>query len=65
MSDYMGMEYLRRKLNQKRQRVNLRYKYYDMKNYTRDFGISTPPELRAFNSSLGWYLTNSETIFWQ
>ena len=54
MSDYMGMEYLRRKLNQKRQRVNLRYKYYDMKNYTRDFGISTPPELRAFNSSLGW-----------
>lgn len=54
MSNYMGMEYLRRKLNQKRQRVNLRYKYYDMKNYTRDFGISTPPELRAFNSSLGW-----------
>ena len=54
MSDYMGMEYLRRKLNQKRQRVNLRYKYYDMKNYVRDFGISTPPELRAFNSSLGW-----------
>lgn len=54
MSDYMGMEYLRKKLNQKRQRVNLRYKYYDMKNYTRDFGISTPPELRAFNSSLGW-----------
>jgi len=54
MSDYMGMEYLRRKLNQKRKRVNLRYKYYDMKNYTRDFGISTPPELRAFNSSLGW-----------
>lgn len=54
MSDYMGMEYLRRKLNQKRHRVNLRYKYYDMKNYTRDFGISTPLELRAFNSSLGW-----------
>lgn len=54
MSDYMGMEYLRRKLNQKRQRVNLRYKYYEMKNYVRDFGISTPPELRAFNSSLGW-----------
>ena len=54
MSDYMGMEYLRRKLNQKRQRVNLRYKYYEMKNYVRDFGISTPPELRGVNSSLGW-----------
>lgn len=54
MSDYMGMEYLRKKLNQKRQRVNLRYKYYEMKNYVRDFGISTPPELRGFTSSLGW-----------
>ena len=54
MSDYMGMEYLRRKLNQKRQRVNLRYKYYEMKNYVRDFGISTPPGLRGFTSSLGW-----------
>ena len=54
MSDYMGMEYLRRKLNQKRQRVNLRYKYYEMKNCVRDFGISTPPELRGFTSSLGW-----------
>ena len=54
MSDYMGMEYLRRKLNQKMQRVNLRYKYYEMKNYVRDFGISTPPELRGFTSSLGW-----------
>ena len=54
MSDYMGMENLRRKLNQKRQRVNLRYKYYEMKNYVRDFGISTPPELRGFTSSLGW-----------
>ena len=54
MSDYMGMEYLKRKLNQKRQRVNLRYKYYEMKNYVRDFGISTPPELRGFTSSLGW-----------
>lgn len=54
MRDYMGMEYLRRKLNQKRQRVNLRYKYYEMKNYVRDFGISTPPELRGFTSSLGW-----------
>ena len=25
-----------------------------MKNYVRDFGISTPPELRGFISSLGW-----------
>ena len=35
-------------------RVNLLYKFSDTLNSTRDFGISTPPELRAFNSSLGW-----------
>ena len=54
MDEYMGVGYLRHKLNQKRGRVRLRYKYYEMKNYVRDFGISTPPELRGFTSSLGW-----------
>lgn len=54
MEEYMGIEYLRSQLNQKRTRVRLRYKYYEMKNFVRDFGISTPPELRGFHSSLGW-----------
>jgi len=49
-----GIEYLRRKLNKKRWRVNLRYKYYEMKNVTRDLGISTPPGLRNWYSVLGW-----------
>ena len=52
--DYRGIEYLRRKLNHVSTRVNMRYRFYEMKNLVRDLGISTPPKLRAWNSSLGW-----------
>lgn len=52
--DYMGIEYLRRKLKMKERRVNLRYKFYDMKQLTRDLGIATPPSLRNWQSVLGW-----------
>lgn len=52
--DYKGIEYLRRKLKAKERRVNVRYKYYEMKNITRDLGISTPPGLRNWYSVLGW-----------
>lgn len=52
--EYKGIEYLRRKLAQKRSRVNLRYKYYDMKNMARDMDISTPAGLRHWFSTLGW-----------
>ena len=31
MSNYKGIEYLRKKLEQKRERVLKRYKYYEMK----------------------------------
>lgn len=54
MADYKGIDYLRRRLEEKRRRVKLRYRYYDMKEKIRDFGISTPPALRAWTSSLGW-----------
>lgn len=53
-SDIKGIEYLRRKLNLKRHRVKLRYDFYEMKNVVRDFGISTPPDLRYWMGSLGW-----------
>lgn len=49
-----GIEYLRRKLNSKRPKVLTRYKFYEMKNYTFDFNISTPPDLRHWNSCVGW-----------
>lgn len=54
MPEYKGIEYLRRKLNLKRSRVLTRYAYYEMKNCVKDFGISTPPNLRQFKEVLGW-----------
>ena len=52
--DYKGILYLKTKLAQKRLRTQTRYAFYDMKNVTFDFGISTPPELRVWNSVVGW-----------
>lgn len=54
MADYKGVEYLKSKLATKRSRVNLRYKFYEMKNYVKDLEISTPPNLRGWKSALGW-----------
>lgn len=49
-----GIDYLRNKLAQKKSRVDLRYRHYDMKHLARDFDISTPPNLRYIMSCLGW-----------
>lgn len=54
MADYKGMEYLRRRLEAKRVRVRLRYRYYEIKNATQDFNLVTPPEFRCLNEALGW-----------
>ena len=54
MPDYKGMSYLRTKLQNKKTRVETRYKYYEMKNTVQDFNLLTPPELRAFQETLGW-----------
>lgn len=54
METYRGIEYLRDRLAMKKSRVDLRYSYYEMKNIVRDFGISTPPDLRFWMGSLGW-----------
>ena len=51
---YKGKEYLKRKLAVKKTRVDIRYKYYEMKNHTWDLDISTPPQLRNWMGSLGW-----------
>ena len=53
MSQTRGMAYLRRKLELKRSRVLTRYKYYEMKNAVKDFGMVTPPEFRTFSEVLG------------
>lgn len=54
MEGYRGISYLRRKLENKRTRVLMRYKYYEMKNMVKDANISTPPDLQWMNSALGW-----------
>ena len=54
MAQYRGMAYLRRKLANKRVRVDLRYRYYEMKNANRDFDIIIPVEFENFNEVLGW-----------
>jgi len=51
---YKGIPYLQQKLAQKNIRTTTRYLFYEMKNSTFDFGISTPPELKLWNSVVGW-----------
>ncbi len=52
--EYYGIPYLQMKLLMKRQRTLKRYRFYEMKNQAMDFGISSPPELRMWNSVIGW-----------
>lgn len=52
--NYKGIPYLQQKLIQKNLRTTTRYLFYEMKNSTFDFGISTPPELKLWNSVVGW-----------
>ena len=54
MPEYKGIAYLRNKLSQKRGRIDLRYRYYEMKHFAKDMEISTPPKLRGWMSSFGW-----------
>lgn len=49
-----GIAYLQRKLNQKRTRVQLRYRFYEQKQSAPDLGISTPEGLGWFNTVNGW-----------
>ena len=51
---YKGIPYLQAKLVQKNIRTQTRYAFYEMKNCAFDFGISTPPELKLWNSVVGW-----------
>lgn len=52
--EYVGLENLKNFLMLKRIRVGVRYVFYEMKNNTFDFGISSPPELKWWNSCVGW-----------
>ena len=50
-----GLDYLRRKLNYHKRRVDTRYTYYDSKYQERDLGLVIPPGIRQrYRSCLGW-----------
>lgn len=51
---YRGIEYLRRKLDNKRIRVDTRYKFYEMKNKAKDLSAIIPQEFQWMSSTLGW-----------
>ncbi len=54
MEQYKGIGYLRNKLAVKRLRVDTRYKYYEMKNITRQIGMTDIKELYWLKETLGW-----------
>lgn len=50
-----GIEYLRKKLDSKKGRVDMRYKQYDMKKDDPNIGFVIPPNIRhQYKSVLGW-----------
>lgn len=57
-----GIETLRSKLAQKQTRVNLRYKYYEMKNEMRRISALIPPEFRSLFYALGWCAKAVDTL---
>ena len=57
-----GIEYLRRKLGGKQSRVRLRYRFYEQKNFIQDFGISTPPRLRTWQTAVPWCTRAVDTL---
>lgn len=54
MRAYRGIAYMRRKLDNKRIRVNTRYRYYEMKNIVKDLGMTDIPEIYWLKATLGW-----------
>lgn len=50
-----GIEYLRKKLEKHKNRVDIRYNEYDMKRKESSIGITIPPQIRErYRSVLGW-----------
>lgn len=49
-----GLPYLKNKLAVKRARVDMRYRYYDMKNSMDQFKSMIPSEFKCLSESLGW-----------
>lgn len=55
MPDYRGIEYLRKKLRQKSERVNVRYRYYEQKQEAERLSAIMPDALKGrYKSIAGW-----------
>ncbi len=54
MDAYLGMEKLKKKLDEKSVRVKLRYRYYEMKNGVDYWSTIIPQEFRNLVAPLGW-----------
>lgn len=52
--ELLGISYLRGKLASKKNRVILRYKYYDQKYKVKNNGIAVPGKLDHIQTKLGW-----------
>lgn len=57
-----GIGFLREQLAQKQQRVNLRYKYYEMKQAMRKISALIPPEFQTLTYALGWCAKAVDTL---
>lgn len=53
-NEIYGIDYLRRRLADKQQRVLLRYKYYEMKNNAQDFSSLAPEKFKGLKETVGW-----------
>ena len=62
MADFVGMKFLKNKLDEKRTRVLLRYEYYEMKNAVKDLSKMTPPNMQWINGTLGWCAKSVDSI---
>lgn len=49
-----GIDYLRKKLEAKQRRTELRYSYYEMKNSVLDFSKIIPSDMQWISAALGW-----------
>lgn len=55
MSETVGIEYLRNKLDKVQPRAETRYRQYDMKHQDANYGITIPASIRRiYRSTMGW-----------
>ena len=60
--EHKGIDFLRRKLQTKRDRVQLRYKYYEMKNAFDNPSKLIPPMFRSMKPVFGWCAKGVDSI---